>query len=159
MQQDDSAATFEPAPRDERDQIERLFRRAFVAYVGRLGRVQSDDAYDWLDAAIERGDVFVARQAGALVGAVATTRREGDLHIDQIAVDPERQGAGIGSWLLESTERLARSRRTRALCLHTAEMMDDLLRLYRRHGFEEVRRGLPDHGKDVHVRVFMRKTL
>ncbi|WP_299615772.1 GNAT family N-acetyltransferase [Pelagibius sp.] len=159
MHQDDSAAAFEPAPPEERDQIERLFRRAFAAYVGRLGRVQSDDAYDWLEAAIERGDVFVARQAGALVGAVATSHREGDLYIDQVAVDPERQGAGIGSWLLDSTERVARSRRTKALCLHTAEMMDDLLRLYRRHGFEEVRRGLPDHGKDAHVRVFMRKAL
>lgn len=159
MEQYSGEPAFEAASPEQHDQIERLFRRAFVAYVGRLGRTQSDDAYDWLEAAIERGDVFIARQAGALVGAVATTRRDDDLYIDQVAVAPERQGAGIGSWLLDNTERLARSRHTKALCLHTAEMMDDLLRLYRRHGFEEVRRGLPDHGKDAHVRVFMRKAL
>ena len=38
-------------------------------------------------------------------------------------------------------------------------MMDHLVRLYRRNGFEIVGRGLPSHGKDAHMRVHMAKRL
>ena len=38
-------------------------------------------------------------------------------------------------------------------------MMDDLLRLYARHGFVEIHRGPPPHGKDALPRVFLRKDL
>ena len=37
--------------------------------------------------------------------------------------------------------------------------MTDLLRLYRRHGFKVVRKSLPKHGRDDHIRVFMHKAL
>ena len=43
------------------------------------------------------------------------------------------------------------------MSLYTAEMMENLVRLYRHHGFEIVHRGPPDHGKDAHVRVHMVK--
>ena len=46
-----------------------------------------------------------------------------------------------------------------SLHLDTAAMMSDLLRLYDRHGFKEVRRGPPGHGRDRHIRVFMEKRL
>ena len=38
-------------------------------------------------------------------------------------------------------------------------MAEGNIRLYRRHGFEIVRRGPPSHGMDAHVRVFMVKPL
>ena len=47
----------------------------------------------------------------------------------------------------------------RTVSLITAEMMDHLVRLYGSHGFEVVHRGLPDHGKDAHMRVRMVKRL
>jgi len=43
--------------------------------------------------------------------------------------------------------------------LVTAEMMDHLIRLYSSHGFKIVRRGLPDHGRDTHMRVHMMKPI
>jgi hypothetical protein len=45
------------------------------------------------------------------------------------------------------------------MSLNTAEMMEDRVRLYSRHGFRIVRRGLPEHGRDAHVRVYMVKEL
>ena len=48
---------------------------------------------------------------------------------------------------------IARSGGLKTLSLTTAEMMEDRIRLYRRHGFEIVRRALPEHGKDAHMRV------
>jgi ribosomal protein S18 acetylase RimI-like enzyme len=45
-----------------------------------------------------------------------------------------------------------------SLSLETAEMAVANIRLYQRHGFEIVRRGLPDHGLDAHTRVYMVKS-
>ena len=70
---------------------------------------------------------------------------------------PARQGTGLGSFLLERIEEIARSSDLKGLTLETAEMAEGNIRLYRRHGFEIVRRGPPSHGKDAHTRVFMEK--
>ena len=76
-----------------------------------------------------------------------------------LAVDPSKQGTGLGRWLLQRLDEVARSRGDRTLSLVTAEMMDHLIKLYGSHGFEIVHRGPPDHGKDAHIRVRMVKTL
>jgi len=103
--------------------------------------------------------VYVANEAGRIVGVAATERRDTGLYLDRLAVDPAKQGTGLGSWLLLRLEEVARSRGDRAMSLQTAEMMEHLLRLYGRHGFEIVSRGPPDHGKDPHTRVTMVKLL
>jgi GNAT superfamily N-acetyltransferase len=103
--------------------------------------------------------VFVADEAGRIVGVAATERRESGLYLDRLAVDPAKQGSGLGGWLLARLEEVARARSDRTISLMTAEMMGHLLRLYGRHGFEIVHRGPPDHGKDAHIRVHMVKRL
>lgn len=105
-----------------------------------------------------RLDVFVADEAGRIVGVAATEQRDTGLYLDRLA-DPVKQGTGLGSWLLVRLEEVTRSRGDRAMSLTTAEMMDHLLRLYGRHGFEILSRGPPDHGKDPHTRVDMVKPL
>jgi len=150
------AFTFRPALPSEREDADRVLRAAFLR---RLGREIPSDYYKWLPASIERGDVFVADEAGKIVGVAATERRDDGLFLDRLAVDPAKQGTGLGSWLLVRLEEVARARGDRAMSLVTAEMMDHLIRLYRRHGFEIVRRGPPDHGKDPHTRVYMVKPL
>ena len=125
----------------------------------RLGREIPADYYKWLPASIERGDVFVADEAGRIVGVAATERRDADLYLDRLAVDLAKQGTGLGSWLLIRLEEVARARGDRSMSLQTAEMMDHLLRLYGRHGFEIVSRGPPKHGEDPHTRVRMVKPL
>ena len=153
------AFTFRPALPSEREDADRVLRAAFTPYLRRLGREISSDYYKWLPASIERGDVFVADEAGRVVGVAATERREDGLYLDRLAVDPAKQGTGLGSWLLVRLEEVSRARGDRAMSLVTAEMMDHLIRLYRRHGFEIVHRGPPDHGKDPHTRVHMVKPL
>lgn len=153
------AFTFRPALPSEREDADRVLRAAFTPYLRRLGREIPSDYYKWLPASIERGDVFIADEAGKIVGVAATERRDDGLFLDRLAVDPAKQGTGLGSWLLVRLEEVARARGDRAMSLVTAEMMDHLIRLYRRHGFEIVRRGPPDHGKDPHTRVYMVKPL
>jgi ribosomal protein S18 acetylase RimI-like enzyme len=151
--------TFRKAlPAEGRD-VDRVLRSAFTPYVRKLGREVTADYYSWVGAAIERADVYVAADAGGIVGVAVTERRESGLYIDRLGVDPARQGAGLGSWLLTRLEEVARSARLPGMTLETAEMMEHLVRLYRRHGFEIVRRGPPSHGKDSHMRAYMAKRL
>ena len=75
------------------------------------------------------------------LAAAVTEQRDHGLYIDRLGVDPARQGSGLGGWLLVKLEELARSRGFTGMSLETAEMMEHLVRLYRRHGFEIVGRG------------------
>jgi len=79
--------------------------------------------------------------------------------IDLLAVDPGRQRAGIGSWLLARIDDEARRAGVGTLSLYAGEMFTHLVRLYEKCGFRIVRRGPPPHGKDAHTRVFMEKRL
>jgi len=151
--------TFRPALPSERDDADRVLRAAFTPYMQRLGREIPADYYKWLPASIDRGDVYVANEAGRIVGVAATERRDTGLYLDRLAVDPSKQGTGLGSFLLIRLEEIARARGDRTMSLTTAEMMDHLIRLYRRHGFEIVHRGPPDHDRDPHTRVHMVKPL
>jgi GNAT superfamily N-acetyltransferase len=125
----------------------------------RLGREIPLDYHKWLPASIDGGDVFVADEDGRVVGVAATERRDTGLYLDRLAVDPAKQGTGLGSFLLVRLAEVARARGDRAMSLTTAEMMDHLIRLYTSHGFEIVHRGPPDHGRDPHTRVRMVKPL
>ena len=140
-------------------QVDALMRSAFAPYVRRLGREITADAYGWFAEAIAKGDILFALDGGEIVGAIATRRRDADMELALISVSPTRQKSGIASFMIGKVAEIARSRGLKTLSLTTAEMMEDRIRLYRRHGFEIVRRGLPDHGKDAHMRVHMQRVL
>ena len=151
--------TFTSATPDQLAAVDALMRQAFTSYVRSLGREIAPGSYDWYAEAIAKGDIFTARDGGKLVGAIATKRGDKDLSLEQIGVSPARQKQGIASWMISQIESIARSRGCRTMSLNTAEMMEDRVRLYSRHGFRIVRRGPPDHGRDAHVRVYMVKEL
>jgi ribosomal protein S18 acetylase RimI-like enzyme len=153
------ALTFRKALPADGGDADRVLRSAFTPYVRKLGREITADYYAWVGAAVDRDDVFVALEAGQVVGVAVTERRHDSLYIDRLAVDPARQRSGLGSWLLARLEEVARSGALPGMSLETAEMMDHLVRLYRRNGFEITGRGLPSHGKDSHMRVHMTKRL
>jgi len=143
----------------ERDDAQRILWESFTPYVRNLGREITVHHYTFLAAAIERGDVYFALVDGEFVGVAATELREDSIYIDRLGVAPAHQGRGFGSFMLGRIEKIARSSGLKKLSLETAEMAEGNIRLYRRHGFEIVRRGPPSHGLDMHVRVFMVKPL
>ncbi|WP_181310483.1 GNAT family N-acetyltransferase [Nocardioides campestrisoli] len=55
--------------------------------------------------------------------------------LNGLAVDPERQGQGIGRLLLEATRAEARRRGATKLSLRVLSTNEDAMRLYRSHGF------------------------
>ncbi|MBY0321698.1 MAG: GNAT family N-acetyltransferase [Reyranella sp.] len=159
------ALTFRTAMLSDGEKVGRIIRAAFTPYVRALGRelpadgsAQFEEVRERFAAELGRGDVYVAVDGERIVGAVRTKPLENALYISQIAVDPSRQGTGVGSWLLARIDEVGRSRGLSGLSLETAEMAEANIRLYRRHGFEIVGRGLPDHGLDPHIRVHMVKS-
>jgi ribosomal protein S18 acetylase RimI-like enzyme len=157
--------TFRTAMLSDGEEVSRVIRAAFTPYVRALGREWPAEgsaafAEEWERAEAEaaHGDIYVALDGECIVGVVRTKPREKDLYIHQIAVDPARQGTGVGSWLLQRIDEVARARGLGGLSLETAEMAAANIRLYRRHGFEIVSRGPADHGLDPHVRVYMVKS-
>jgi ribosomal protein S18 acetylase RimI-like enzyme len=157
--------TFRTAMPSDGEEVVRVIRAAFTPYVRALGRelpAEGSAAFveEWErgEAEAARGDVYVALDGERIVGVVRTKPQEKDLYIHQIAVDPARQGTGVGSWLLQRIDEVARARGLGGLSLETAEMAVANIRLYQRHGFEIVSRGPPDHGLDPHTRVYMVKS-
>lgn len=147
------------ASESDRDEVLALLRAAFVPYMARLGRVVEPDIFDWVPEALGEGQVHAAAGDGGIEGILVEEPLGKALYVKVVAVRPDRQGKGLGSRMLQEIEARARDRGFEALTLDTAEVMEDLLRLYGRHGFREVRRGLPDHGRDEIPRVFLRKAL
>lgn len=150
---------FAVASTSQRDKIESILRSAFTPYARKAGYELASDAYEWLAPALRAGRVYAGSRGEEVLGVVVTDRRSNELVIDYIAIDPDRQGAGIGSWLVRSLEDTARRDGVEALVLHTAEIMDDLLQFYHRHGFVETGRALPVHGMDTNLRVHLRKVI
>jgi ribosomal protein S18 acetylase RimI-like enzyme len=149
------ALTFRKVVRPERDEAQRILWSAFTPYVRNLGREITTHHYTFLPAAIERGDVYFAVDGDEIVGVAATERRYGGIYIDRLSVDPARQAPGSEASCWSGSRGIARANGLKGLAL--AEMAEGNIRLYRRHGFEIIGRGLPSHGMDAYVRVHMAK--
>lgn len=100
---------------------------------------------------IRTGRCYVALEDGALVGTLTLYfpashlgaeyyHREGVAVFGQFAVQPSRQGRGIGSALLWHAEATALSLGATEMALDTAEGASHLIELYTRRGYAVVSR-------------------
>lgn len=104
---------------------------------------------------VAQGQVSVAEDAGAVVGLIVLVPEPDHLLVENVAVDPERQGEGIGRALLAFAEDVAREAGTPTLCLYTHVLMTENRALYAHLGYEETHRRT-DYGFE---RVFFAKSL
>ncbi len=91
---------------------------------------------DYADV-IARHRVTVAEADGAIVGLIVLALDDGDLWIDNVAVDPTAHGTGIGRALLEHAEHVALKDGHTELWLLTHELMTENRNLYTRIGYTE----------------------
>jgi predicted N-acetyltransferase YhbS len=89
-----------------------------------------------------RGQCFVATEGEIILGTITLYgptptsgctwyRREDVWHFGQFAVEPTRQGMGIGRQLLDIVEEVSRQ-------AGAAELATDLFAFYEKHGFRKV---------------------
>ena len=97
-----------------------------------LGRIIADP---------QIGQILVARQAGAVIGMVnllytmSTALGEKVALLEDMVVDPDVRGSGVGSLLLEEAIRHTRMKGCKRITLLTDRNNEEAQRFYRRHGF------------------------
>lgn len=143
-----------PATSEDADVLAGLVHNAYVHYVERIGREPGPMTNDYRDVIDER-QVTVAEDDEGIAGLIVVGPTEDGFLIDNVAVDPSKQGTGIGRKLLEHAEHEARAAGYDSIYLYTNEEMTENQALYKRMGYAEydrrVRLGL--------ARVYMRKQL
>lgn len=110
-----------------------LTRRAYAKWVPVIGREPLPMTADY-DRAVREHRIDMAWEDGRLVALIETVLRPDDLLIENLAVEPDRQGRGLGSALLAHVEGLAREH-GRVLRLYTNALFAENLAFYAAHGF------------------------
>lgn len=91
-----------------------------------------DEVRAWLADRLDHDEVWVAE----VDGAVAAYARLTDVWLDDLYVDPQHAGQGLGGALLD----LAKAQRTRGFCLWVFEMNTPARGFYARRGLVELER-------------------
>lgn len=135
-----------------------IVERAYRGYVERIGRRPRpmDDDYA-AQIASDETEVFVAEERGdgRVCGVIVLVSQPDHVLIENVAVDPQRQGTGIGRRLLAFAEQSARRRGLAEVRLYTNVKMTENQRLYRGLGYEETGRRI----NSEFARVYFTKRL
>ena len=139
---------------DDADAITDCVHRAYRHYVERLGKPPGPMLDDYTEI-IERHHVHVAEMDDQIIGVLVLIRKDTHMLLDNIAVQPELQGRGVGTVLLDLAEQLTRSKGYSYIELYTHELMVENIELYGNKGYTEIARRL----EKGYRRVYMRKDL
>jgi ribosomal protein S18 acetylase RimI-like enzyme len=97
----------------------------------------ADPSKDLVDKYIKQSDTFIARQNEETLGIVVLFPLTEEMaEIKNIAVKPELQGRGIGSYLIENVVKVAAFKKYKSLVIGTANSSIGQLYLYQKLGFE-----------------------
>jgi ribosomal protein S18 acetylase RimI-like enzyme len=128
-----------PAVAADVPELAALAVAAYAAYVPRLGRPPAPMTADYAGS-VARGEVWVAVHGGAIVGLIVLVPRPDHLLLENVAVRPASQRAGVGSRLLELAERHARRLGLAEVRLYTNAAMTENLGYYARRGYIQTHR-------------------
>lgn len=140
-----------------------LARTAYAPYVERVGREPGPMQEDY-DALVLEAECWIASIPAAStddaaprqdVGYLVLSYHPDHLLLDNVAVQPDLQGRGLGSRLLAFADERARAAGLRELRLYTHVRMTENIALYTRRGYVETHRA----EENGFLRVFMTKRL
>lgn len=141
-----------PARPGEAPRLAAIVEAAYGPWVPIVGRrpfpMQDDYA-----ARIAAGQAWVLEDGGTVVGLVVIEREPDHLMLDNIAIDPARQGRGDGRVLLDFVEAEARRLGLAEVRLYTNVLMARNIALYAKRGYAETAR----RQEQGFARVFMAK--
>jgi ribosomal protein S18 acetylase RimI-like enzyme len=97
----------------------------------------ADPSKDLIDGYLKQSDVFAARQFDEIIGiAVLFQLTTETVEIKNIAVKPEFQGQGIGSFLIENVVQFASLNGQKSISIGTSNSSVGQLYLYQKLNFE-----------------------
>ena len=138
------------ATADDTARIGAIARSAYAKYVPRMGREPLPMAADYAGH-VAAGHVVVIEIAGAVDGYMVAWPETDAYFVDNIGVDPARQGKGLGRKLMDHAVAEARRHDLPAIRLYTNPAMTENLSMYAHIGFIETHR-VVEKGLD---RVYM----
>jgi len=145
---------FVPARPADAQAMRTLARAAYEKYVTRIGAEPGPMFADYESIAASDRALLVWRN-GELAAFLVTELEPDALLIENVAVSPAVQGAGLGSLLVAKAEDQATVAGKTTVRLYTHETMTENIDFYARRGFVETHRST-EHG---FTRVFMSKQL
>lgn len=105
---------------------------------------------------IRRKRLYVLEDEGTVLGYVVLIAEDaGALLLDNIAVHPEKQGAGYGNSLARFAEEQGRRQGCKRIYLYTNEVMTENLAWYERLGYSVTHRAV----ENGYRRIYMAKDL
>jgi ribosomal protein S18 acetylase RimI-like enzyme len=143
-----------PADAADLPVVERIVRDAYSKYIARIGKPPGPMLDDY-PARVRAHEAWVLLQDEAVVGVIVLLAEDDYLLLDNVAVDPEQAGRGLGRILMQFAETEARRRGYNEIRLYTHEMMTENIAMYRHLLWQETGRG----EQSGYSRVFFRKVL
>jgi ribosomal protein S18 acetylase RimI-like enzyme len=135
--------------------IRGLVERAYGPYIERMDRVPAPILADY-ERLVADGVVTVIDDSERGIVGVLVSWVDGDsYYVDNVAVDPDAQGTGLGRLLLDVADEQARAAGRSRVRLYTNAAMHENLHYYPRQGFIEIDRRR-DEGYD---RVFYERQI
>jgi GNAT superfamily N-acetyltransferase len=125
-----------PATAEDVPALHDIVQRAYGVYVEQLG-VRPRPLIDDYAERVREADVFVAEDDAGVAGLIVLERCPDHVLIDNVAVDPGRQGTGIGRVLLTQAEDFARGLGLGQVKLYTNVAMAKNQSIYRHLGYQE----------------------
>lgn len=139
-----SAVTFRRAVAADAEAVGDLTRRAYAKWVPRIGREPLPMGFDQR-AAIRDAVVEVMEIDGRIVGVAHLVPEADRVLLENLAIEPDRAGTGLGARLLAHAEGLTADLGRRRLALYTNGRFTENLRFYAARGYgvdrEEAFRG------------------
>ena len=111
-----------------------LVRRAYVKYVARTGQESKPMTADY-DHAVREHQLWILRQADALIAVLELIGESDHLLVENVAVDPDQQGRGIGRRLMAFAEREAERQGYDEIRLYTNAKFVENIALYGSIGY------------------------
>lgn len=149
-----AAAKIRLAQPKDQTHIVAIVEAAYSPYIERMG-CRPGPMLDDYAKRIAAGQTHVVECEGAITGVLVLEPAEDHLLLDNVAIDPEQHGKGLGRLLMTFAEEEALRQGYDSMVLYTHVLMVENLALYQRLGYVETGR----HRVSGYDRVYMRKAL
>lgn len=136
-----SASLIRGALANDAARVGAIARAGFTKYIARIGREPSPMVADFLTE-IAANHVLVIEIDDMVAGYMIAWPELDAYFIDSIAIDPARQGEGLGRQLIDHAVGQARHFHLPAIRLYTNAAMTENLSMYAHLGFVETHRAM-----------------
>ncbi|GAA4621797.1 GNAT family N-acetyltransferase [Actinoallomurus vinaceus] len=135
----------------DRESVEAIVKAAYDPWTPVIGVEPLPLTADYAEL-IEAGLVYVLENERTIDALIVLRPEDDVLLVENVAVNPDRQGRGLGRRLLTFAEFRARSLGLPAVRLYTNEKMISNIGLYESLGYRETDRAGIDDRSVVHMR-------